>query len=75
MGYRTTVSEGGPDRGVDVFASRDGLGLEEPRIFVEVKHRAKQMEAKDIRSFVGGRRKGDKSLYVSTRRFHEGRPL
>jgi restriction system protein len=31
MGYRTTVSEPGPDRGVDVFASRDGLGLEEPR--------------------------------------------
>jgi restriction system protein len=66
MGYRTTVSEPGPDRGVDVFASRDGLGLEEPRIFVEVKHRAKQIDAKDVRAFVGGRRKGDKCLYVST---------
>ena len=38
MGYRTTVSPRGADRGVDVFASPDGLGLEEPRIFVEVKH-------------------------------------
>ncbi|HVY47640.1 MAG TPA: restriction endonuclease [Minicystis sp.] len=66
MGYRTTVSGAGPDRGVDVFASRDGLGLEEPRIFVEVKHRAKQIESKDVRAFVGGRRKGDKCLYVST---------
>jgi restriction system protein len=36
MGYRTTVSPRGSDRGVDVFASPDGLGLEEPRIFVEV---------------------------------------
>ncbi|MCU0659626.1 MAG: restriction endonuclease [Polyangiaceae bacterium] len=66
MGYRTTVSEPGPDRGVDVFASPDGLGLEEPRIFVEVKHRVQVMGAKEIRAFVGGRRKGDKCLYIST---------
>jgi len=39
MGYRTTVSAPGADRGVDIFASPDGLGLQEPRIFVEVKHR------------------------------------
>ncbi|MFC1707989.1 restriction endonuclease [Planctomycetota bacterium] len=35
MGYRTRVSDPGPDRGVDIFASPDGLGLQEPRIFVE----------------------------------------
>jgi restriction system protein len=66
MGYRTTVSEPGPDRGVDVFASPDGLGLEDPRIFVEVKHRTRQIESKEIRAFVGARKKGDKCLYVST---------
>ncbi len=66
MNYRTTVSEPGPDRGVDVFASPDGLGLEEPRIFVEVKHRNQQIGSKEIRAFVGGRKKGDKCLYVST---------
>jgi len=67
MGYRTTVSEAGPDRGVDIFASPDGLGLEEPRVFVEVKHRpGQQMGSKEIRSFLGGRKKGDKCLYVST---------
>lgn len=66
MGYRTKVSEPGPDRGVDIFASPDGLGLQEPRIFVEVKHRAAQMGAKEIRAFLGGRKKGDKCLYVST---------
>lgn len=66
MGYRTRVMPKGPDRGVDVFASPDGLGLEEPRIKVEVKHRAKQMGSQDIRSFLGGLREGDRALYVST---------
>lgn len=66
MGYRTTVSAAGPDRGVDIFASPDGLGLQEPRIFVEVKHREAQMGSKEIRAFLGGRKKGDKCLYVST---------
>ncbi len=32
MGYKAHVSPKGPDRGVDVIASRDGLGLELPRI-------------------------------------------
>ncbi|HEU4537364.1 MAG TPA: restriction endonuclease, partial [Polyangiaceae bacterium] len=66
MGYRTTVSEGGPDRGVDIFASPDGLGLQEPRIFVEVKHRTQVIGSKEVRAFLGGRKKGDRCLYVST---------
>jgi restriction system protein len=66
MGYRTTVSEGGADRGVDIFASPDGLGLQEPRIFVEVKHRNNQMGSKEIRAFLGGRKQDDRCLYVST---------
>ncbi len=67
MGYRTTVSPRGSDRGVDVFASPDGLGLEEPRIFVEVKHRPNtSMGSQDVRSFIGGRSAGDRCLYVST---------
>lgn len=66
MGYRTTVSEGGSDRGVDIFASPDGLGLQEPRIFVEVKHRNAPIGSKEIRAFLGGRKQGDKCLYVST---------
>ena len=66
MGYRTRVSNPGPDRGVDVFASPDGLGLVEPRIFVEVKHRAGSVGAPLIRAFLGGRQQGDRCLYVST---------
>lgn len=67
MGYRTRISPKGPDRGVDVMASPDGLGLEEPRIKAEVKHRRKtSMGSQEIRSFLGGLREGDKALYVST---------
>lgn len=67
MGFRTTVSPAGPDRGVDVMASPDGLGLQEPRIKCEVKHRKRtQIGAPEVRSFIGGLREGDRGLYLST---------
>jgi restriction system protein len=67
MGYRTRVSPQGPDRGVDVLASPDGLGLQEPRIKVEVKHRpGTTMGSQEVRSFLGSLRAGDKGLYLST---------
>ena len=67
MGYKTQVMPKGPDRGVDVLASPDGLGLEDPRIKVEVKHRSRtSMGSQDIRSFLGGLREGEKALYIST---------
>ena len=67
MGYKTRVMPKGRDRGVDVLASPDGLGLEEPRIKVQVKHRpGTTMGAPDIRSFLGGLREGDTGLYIST---------
>ena len=68
MGYKTRISPPGPDRGVDIFASPDGLGLTQPRIFVEVKHRQKTaIGSKDIRNLIGGRNaQQDKCLFVST---------
>lgn len=67
MGFKTDVSPRGSDRGIDVFASPDGLGLNEPRIFVEVKHRlGTRMGADQLRTFLGGRQPGDRCLYVST---------
>jgi len=67
MGYKTRISPAGPDRGKDIIASPDGFGFENPRIVVEVKHRSKTaMGAQEIRSFLGGRHKDDKGLYVST---------
>lgn len=67
LGYKTRISPDGPDRGKDITASPDGLGLEEPRIVVEVKHRPKEaMGGPEVRSFIGGRKAGEKCLYVST---------
>lgn len=67
MGYKTRVVPKGADRGKDIEASPDGLGLETPRIFVEVKHRTGTKIGADlVRSFVGGRRSTDSCLYVST---------
>lgn len=66
MGYKTQVSPPGSDRGKDIVASPDGFGFEHPRIVVEVKHCKGQMGSQDIRSFLGGRHKDDRGLYVST---------
>jgi restriction system protein len=66
MGYKTTISNKGGDRGKDILASPDGLGLEQPRILVEVKHRQGSMGTGEVRSFIGGLRDNDKGLYVST---------
>src|SRR5690606_28122810 len=67
MGYKTCVSPKGPDRGKDIVASPDGLGLESPRVIVEVKHRmSTQIGSSDLRGFVGGRHSNDRGLYVST---------
>ena len=66
MGYRARVTPKGPDRGRDIIASPDGLGLQQPRILGEVKHRQAAMGADKVRSFVGALRPADRGLYVST---------
>jgi restriction system protein len=66
MGYKAKVSPKGPDRGVDVIASPDGLGLTRPRIKAEVKHRGGAMGSQAIRSFIGALREGDSGLFIST---------
>lgn len=66
MGYKTRVSPPGADRGIDIIASPDGFGFEQPRIVVECKHRRGAMGSQEIRGFLGGRHKDDKGLYVST---------
>lgn len=66
MGYQTQISPQGADRGKDIIASPDGFGFEHPRIIVEVKHRNEAMRSQHIRSFLGGRHKDDRGLYVST---------
>lgn len=62
-GYKTRVSSRGPDQGVDIFASTDGLGFVEPRIFVEVKHHAGSKERPPSARSSGG---GKTATYVCT---------
>ena len=66
LGFKTKVSPSGPDRGKDIIASPDGLGLNDPRILIEVKHRQGSMGSQEIRSFLGAFRAGNKGIYVST---------
>lgn len=66
MGYKTSMTRKGSDGGRDIIASPDGMGLESPRIIIEVKHRKASMSAPAIRSFIGGLRSTDSGLYVST---------
>jgi len=66
MGFKTRTTGKGSDRGRDVVASPDGLGLENPRIFVEVKHKNNPIGSKEIRSFIGALRPECKGVYVST---------
>lgn len=66
MGYKTRISPPESDRGKDVEASSDGLGLTDPHIIVEVKHREGTMGAQHLRSFIAALRPRHKGLYVST---------
>ena len=66
MGYKTKTSPPGSDRGKDVEASPDGLGLTDPHIIVEVKHRVGTMGSQELRSFIAALRPRHKGLYVST---------
>lgn len=66
MGYFARRTEGGADRGVDVIAQSDALGLEKPRIKVQVKQRTQRASAGDLRNFIATLRQPDRGLFVST---------
>ncbi|XOV66349.1 MAG: restriction endonuclease [Fluviicola sp.] len=70
MGYKTRFTSRGSDLGSDIMASPDVLGLEEPRIKVEVKKRTNnKISAVDLRNFIGGMRDYNKGIYVTTSGF------
>jgi restriction system protein len=70
MGYKIRFTSRGSDLGSDILASPDGLGLEEPRIKVEVKKRTiEKIGAPDIRNFIGGLRGVEKGIFVTTSGF------
>lgn len=66
MGYFARRTEDGPDRGVDVIAQSDALGLESPRIKVQVKQRNQRAGSTDLRNFIATLRAPDRGLFIST---------
>ncbi len=67
MGYHVAwVSPPGPDRGLDVLAHSDPLGITGPRIKVQVKRRAERTAVDGIRSFMSLLADADVGLFVST---------
>lgn len=53
MGYRTRVSEPGPDAGIDIIAHKDELGFEPPIIKVQVKSSEGSVGAPEVQALYG----------------------
>jgi restriction system protein len=53
QGYRTRVTPPGPDRGIDIVAGSGPLGLESPRIAVQVKSGSYVVEQPDLQGLIG----------------------
>ncbi len=62
MGYKTTISPHGGDRGVDITAYKDELP---PRIIVQVKSQDDDIKETTIQSLKGAMREGDYGLFVT----------
>lgn len=69
MGYRTRVSQPGPDQGVDIIAHRDHLGIEPPIIKVEVKSGAGSVGEPEIARLFGAVAHGEFGLFVTLSTF------
>lgn len=66
MGYHVVwVAPPGPDRGIDVIAHTDPLGVTGPRIKVQVKRSSDRIPVKDIRSFLAVLSDSDVGLFVA----------
>jgi restriction system protein len=67
MGYHVAwVAPPGPDRGIDIIAHTDPLGIHGPRIKVQVKRTVDAIPVGEIRSFMSVLSDGDVGLFVAT---------
>ena len=66
-GYVTRLSPPGPDGGVDILAGRGGLGLDGPRLCVQVKSSESPADVRVLRELQGSMQtfKADQGLLVS----------
>lgn len=76
MGYRTKISPEGPDRGVDIIAHKDALGLEPPIIKVQCKSTEGSVGSPEINGLLGTLGPTELGLFVTLGRFSpDGRNL
>jgi len=67
MGYHVAwVSPPGPDKGIDVIAHTDPLGIQGPRIKVQVKRRNDRTVTDGVRGLLALLGDGDVGLFIST---------
>jgi restriction system protein len=66
MGYHIGwISPPGPDKGIDIIAHKDPLGVEGPRIKIQVKRRSDKIRVEGVRSFMAVLGEGDIGLFIS----------
>ena len=67
------VAPPGPDRGIDIIAGSDPLGVQDPRIKVQVRHRVNSTsDVSDLRAFMAVLGPRDVGIYVSAGGFTSG---
>lgn len=69
MEYRTQVASEGPDRGIDIIAHKDPLGLEPPIIKVQCKSTEGKIGSPDVSSLLGTLAHNELGLFVTLGRF------
>lgn len=65
MGYRTQVSAEGPDRGIDIIAHKDALGLEPPIIKVQCKSTESKIGSPHVNGLLGTLGHNELGLFVT----------
>jgi restriction system protein len=71
MGYKTKVSEPGSDRGIDIIAYKDDLGVEPPVIIVQVKSSDKESNEAEVSQLYGKVTEKDFGLFISLSGFNK----
>jgi len=67
LGYHVAwVSPPGPDRGLDIVAHTDPLGVSGPRMKVQVKRRSDKIAVDEVRSFTAVLGSSDVGVFVAT---------
>jgi restriction system protein len=69
IGYRTQVSPEGPDRGIDIVAHKDALGLEPPIIKVQCKSTEGRIGSPEVSGLLGTLGHNELGLFVTLGRF------